>query len=341
MFNQTVNSTTLDQLLDSLGFVKWKTIILSFILPFINVIGIIFCAFSTHRFFRHKFLDPVFFYYRLLSIVYIIHLIHNIPYGVLCSPRYFPQLFTHLSSSYLIYYSVISSILFHFEDVLQMAILLTRMKLFNLFVEKHFTFSPQSVSLTLFLICSIVNFPLTFGFKIRTYETYLDSTLHQHKFFFVDSSEFISTLFGQILFGFTTLFLNLILSMIFGIGLNVFALVKFKSHVREKMREVCRLTQSSIHNRLTTSLEIQQFNQRMRNERKREKNMFYMMFTLCFISILSRILNIFQYFYFFFFYNNSSSYDLSLGIVYLLKQTLVPMASIFASLRLIISIDKK
>jgi len=286
---------------------------------------------------RHKFIDTIFFYYLLLSIVYIIHLAHNIPAGLFFSPRYFPQINTYWSSSYLIYYLTVSIFLFHFEDVLQMAILLTRMKLFNLFVDKHFKFSPRQVSLTLFLTCFCINFPLLFGFKINSFDVYFDST-HQKNvtFYYFDSSDLSSTLFGQILFGCTALFLNLILSAIVGIGLNIFALLKYKAHTRKKTREVCRLIQSSINNRLTTTLEIQQFNTRMRNERKREKNMFYMMFTLCSLSVLSRILTIFQYVYFFFVYNNSLSNIPDIEIVFLLKQTLVPMVAIFAFFRLII-----
>ena len=121
---------SLDQLLDSLGFDQWKTIIASFVIPIISLIGIFLCLLSVWIFFQKRFKDPVFVYYRLLCIVYIIHLVHNIPFGLLFSPRYFPQINTYFTSLFLIYYSSASSYLFHFEETLQMAILLTRMKIY-------------------------------------------------------------------------------------------------------------------------------------------------------------------------------------------------------------------
>ena len=119
---------TIDQLLDLLGFDMRKTLVVSFILPSMNLLGTMFCSLSAFIFFRRKFVDPVFYYYRLLCIVYIIHLVHNIPAGLLCSPRYFTQMNSYFTSIYLIYYIFMSSFLFHYEDVLQMAILLTREK---------------------------------------------------------------------------------------------------------------------------------------------------------------------------------------------------------------------
>ena len=324
-------TVSFENLLDSLGFDEWKTFTLSFILPAVNVLGITFCSLSGFIFFSRKFVDPVFFYYRLLCLVYITHLIHNIPAGVLCSPRYFPQMNTHLSSMYLIYYIIVTSTLFQFEYVLLISILLTRMKLFDVFVEKNFTFSPRLVSLTLFLICICINLPLAFGLKIRSFGTYLDSTQqHNITFYYFDSSEFSLTLFGQILFGFTTLFLNLIFSMFLGIGLNVFSLLKYKAYLREKRLKICRLIQRSINNRQTTSLEIQQFNERMNSDCDKEKSMFNMVLTLCSLSIVSRIFKIFAYFYFFFFFpENSLSSILNIEIVHLFIESLVPTVALF------------
>jgi hypothetical protein len=327
---QKKNTSSLDNLLDSLGFDEWKTITVSFILPTINVRGTLFCTLRSFIFFRRIFVDPVFVYYRLLCLVYIIHLIHNIPAECLCSLRYFPKINTYLSSSYLIYYIGVSSIFFHFEDALQMAILLTRMKSFNLFVEKHFIFSPHLVSFTLLITCFSINIPLVFAFKINSFGTYFDATRQQMlKFYYLDSSDFSLTLFGRILFGFTYLILNLIMSVVVGVGLNIVSLYKYKSYVRQKRREVTELILGSINNRLTTTLEIQQFNQRTRNQHKKEKNMFYMVLILSSISIISRIFKMFQYAYFFFFnINNSFPSIVTLEILYLFIHTLVPTVAI-------------
>jgi hypothetical protein len=96
---------SLEELLDSLGFKRWIIVITSFILPFVSLIGCIFCSLSLFIFTRRRFVNPIFFYYRLLYIVYIVHLLHGIPYGLVFTPRYFPQVIkTYLSSLYQIYY---------------------------------------------------------------------------------------------------------------------------------------------------------------------------------------------------------------------------------------------
>ena len=120
----TISTPSLDELLDDLGYEMWESVISTFILPPINIIGILLCSFSLWIFSRSSFKDPIFFYYKLLCFVYIIHLLHNISYCVLFSPRYFPTINTYWTSVYQIYSTCVFIFLFHFEDVLQMGILL-------------------------------------------------------------------------------------------------------------------------------------------------------------------------------------------------------------------------
>ena len=126
---------TLDELLDSLGFSQWLTVCHSIVLPCIGFVSLIFCSVSAYIFFQPKFVDPVFFYYRLLCITYIIHLVLSIPEGIFFATMYL----SYYSSIYTIIYAPSTIFLFHFEDLLQMGILLTRMKIFSPFVNKHFT----------------------------------------------------------------------------------------------------------------------------------------------------------------------------------------------------------
>ena len=110
---------TLDELLDSLGFSQWLIVSKSIVLPFIGFVGLILCSVSAYIFFQRKFVDPVFFYYRLLCIAYIIHLLLSIPEGIVFSPRYFPQIInTYYSSIYTVIYWPTITFLFHFEDLL-------------------------------------------------------------------------------------------------------------------------------------------------------------------------------------------------------------------------------
>ena len=185
---------SLDELLDSLGFHTWITVTSSFILPFMSFIGTMLCSLSAYIFFQRRFINPIFFYYRLLCIVYIIHLLHSIQFGLLFSPRYFPRLDTYLSSIYLIYYANISVILYHFEGLLQIAILLDRMKLFSSFVNCYFSASSSRVARLMFLACLFTGFSVPFSFKIKPFGIYFykdsNGQKHEDTFYYYEASEF-------------------------------------------------------------------------------------------------------------------------------------------------------
>ena len=104
MSNSSFNSSslsllTIDAFLDALGYTPWLTILSTFVLPVISFIGAILCSLSAFIFLQPKFKDPVFFFYQLLCLVYIVHLIHNLPNGLLFSLRYYPQIDTYWSSA--------------------------------------------------------------------------------------------------------------------------------------------------------------------------------------------------------------------------------------------------
>ena len=303
MANLTVNETlipSLDELLDKLGFEMWQTIVNTFILPPINLIGIAMCSFSLWIFSRSSFEDSIFFYYKLLCFVNIIHLSHNIPFGILFSSSYyFPQIDTFATNVFNVYCTSISFFLFHYEDVLQMGILLHKMKHFSPFVKKYFTLRPQSISFIFFLTCLLIGLPVPFSFKIYLIGIcfYSDSNgvRQTFPFYYYASSDFSQTFFGKILLGFSILFADLFLSLLFGIILNIHSYIKYKSYSRKKQREVEQLQMSSANNRPTTSKKIEQQQKRERTEHHIERNMFYMALTLCSISIISRLIFMFSY----------------------------------------------
>ncbi len=173
--------------MDSLGFDPWKTITATFVIPSISLIGIFFCSLSAWIFFQKKFKDPVFFYYRLLCIVYIIHLVHIIPFGLIFLPRYFTKINTYFTSLFNIYFSCFINFLYHFEETLQMAILLTRMKIYNSFVNKHFSSKPWVISLALFLTCFCIDIITPFSFKVESVGKYF--------YFESDGSKIMSTFY--------------------------------------------------------------------------------------------------------------------------------------------------
>jgi len=314
-----------DQLLDSLGYSQWITVTATFILPSISFIGLLLCIISAVIFFQSKFKDPVFFYYRLLCLTYILNLIHAVPFGILFSYRYFPNIDTYLNSIFFIFYSVLNLILFNFEDTLKMGILLDRMKLFSPFVRKHFSAKPQLVSLAFFLTTFMIDFPFSFGFKIG--RLYFNSNRNQTKnetFFYPTSSEFSLTPFGQIFFGLTTFFLNFFMTLVVGIVLNIVSVYQYKAYLRQRRQRDLEYHLTSHHN-VSGALTRRELTPKERMDRKAETNMFYMAFTLCSISIISRCLFMFSYVYYFFFIGDSRILPLICYSIF----TFVPSAAIF------------
>ena len=337
LFNGTTSNETalllpsLEQLLGQMGFAHWQAIVQTFILPPLNLLGIGFCLFSLGIFLRPSFVDPIFFYFKLLCIVNVIHLVHNLPSCILLSPFYFPWSNSYFIAAFQIYYAALAILLYHFEDVLHLAILLTRMKLFSAFVKKHFCTSPQIVSVSLFLTCLVIWLPLPFSVKIITFGDYFYLTSNRVKqmgtlYIFI-ASEFSQTLFGRILLAFTALFLNLILSIVVGITLNISSYVKYKIHIGKKKSELVELQLSSIHNRPTTSREVEQLEQREKTERQIEKNMLYLALTLSSVSVLTRFIFMIAYVYYYIFasISNFLIFQLITRSIY----TLVPTISIF------------
>jgi len=164
------------------------------------------------------------------------------------------------------------------------------------FVKKHFLASPKILSLSFFLTCLCIDAPLAFVLKISQLGTYFyfDSNNSKKKFatfYFFLNSDFSESLYGKFLLALSYFFLNLILSIIVGVTLNVVSLFKYKYYVREKRRQDTQANSS--HDQATTSrreIMPKKLTQKEINENRAEKNMLYMALTLCSISILSRCL---------------------------------------------------
>ena len=258
---------------------------------------------------------------------------------ILFSPRYFPNINTYLSSLFLIYYSNVSAFLFHFEETLQIAIVLNRMKIYSPFVNRNFTAKPWLVSLSFFLTCLLIDCPYAFALKVDSFGTYhfYDGS---SKFYYPAPSEFTSNLFVQILLACTVPFLNLFLTIFIGTILNIVFVYQYKSYVRERRRkdEAYVLDANKQQNQVTSGglddIEVvvvssrpRELTQKEINENRAEKNIFFMAFTLSSISVVSRSILIVGYVVFFNFYSFSTI--LIFFLINLTMYTLVPTISIF------------
>jgi hypothetical protein len=328
---------SLDQLLYALGYTDWQIIITTFVLPSVNFVGLLLSALSAWIFFQRYFRDPVFFYYRLLCLVYIIHLAHNIPSALFFVPRYFPKINMYSNSLFQIYYGFTGIFLFHFEETLQISILLMRIKIFIPVVRRNFTAKPPIVSLIFFFVCLCIDLPIIFSQQVIVWGSYqvLDETngsTQRLTYYSGGASDFNETFWGKFLALFTG-FANLFLSIVFGFILNIVSFLKFKLYLKEKREKFAQnYDLATINNNTKNSLQIQQvarpvLTQKEINENKAEKSMFFMALTLCTISLVSRVLIICCIALFLFF--NSFTVNVLIGIVSFSVQTFVPASSIF------------
>jgi hypothetical protein len=135
------NSTTppllpIDVLLSMAGFIHFDMIMFQFVMPTIGILGALLCSSSVYIFFRaappNKGFnnEPVYVYFKVISVVYLIHLLALIPHGFFftASAYYFPQLDLQACMLFQLVYITFSNIFFHYTGILELIIVLDRMK---------------------------------------------------------------------------------------------------------------------------------------------------------------------------------------------------------------------
>ena len=184
------------------GINRSHAILATFVLATLNLIGALLCMLSTWIFYQPRFkLNPVFIYYRILCVTHVIHLMQGIPYGLFYLPWYLPSINTHAFSYYHYHYVGIQVFLVHFEDVIQMAILVDPMKIFSQRVKRYFSVSPRLISLSIAFACLLINYPNLFAFKIDSIGSYwFENGKHQNAIlYFLVSSDFSFTFPSKII----------------------------------------------------------------------------------------------------------------------------------------------
>ena len=317
--NSSKNNLTLDQLLDELGFQKWEDTLNKIVLPIINLLSICTCSLSAWIFFKRwkKFGEPIFFYYRLLTLIYAFVSVINIPMGICFSPRLFHVMDTYSCTIYNIIYTFIMIFIFHYCSVIEICILLTRMKIFSPFVRKHFTSSPKLISFIFVLVCLIIDSPYGFISKVGSLGEfyYVDSQgkYQTDSFYYLVNSEFSLTPLGQLSTSVSYLF-DTIFTLIVGVTLSVVSVLQYEAYLKRRRIEaeliqmrVMQIQPVATISSTTTQNENQIIlEEKKRNQRKIENNMLYMALTIAAVSIISRLIITLGYVSFILFYDFSN-----------------------------------
>jgi hypothetical protein len=126
----------IDVLLSYAGFLPFESITYVFALPLVGSLGSILCLISVFIFFRasspgKEFSnEPVYVYFKVIAIIYLIHLLALIPHGFCftASAIYLPHIDVQTCILFQLVYLPISNLFFHYTGVLELIIVLDRMK---------------------------------------------------------------------------------------------------------------------------------------------------------------------------------------------------------------------
>jgi len=285
----------LDDLLDSLGFLPINIYIYGIIIPVIALIGLVLGILVVFIFFKKKFSASIYWYFRVISIANLIQLAFAIPYGICFTPTYIPSMDSYacalVQSAYIPYENFTS----HFRAILEIAILLERIKIMNPFVKKHFTISPQKMILITLFPCLLFN--AVYALVYVPYNGgdfyYFDSSGIQrvNSFWFVSESDLAGSPIGvYVSIGFY--FVRDVLTLITTLTLNVVSMFEMSKYF--KKRNVLLRRQNLVHP-LSTISPIDStsiVNTHIVRERALTRNHVELVVTMCFISIAERVTTI-------------------------------------------------
>ena len=201
--NSTENKwDSIDELLDSLGFLPIDVYIYQLIIPAIGSIGIVLNLISLTIFFKKMFTTSTYDYFRIITISHLIQLLFAIPYGICFTPKYFPNIDSYscaiVQSAYIPYSNFTS----HFNSILEIAILFERIKIFNSFVKKYFKIRPKKMILITLVTCLLFNsiYALVYVPFYGGDFYYFDKNgeLKENSFWFVSTSSQASSSIGVI-----------------------------------------------------------------------------------------------------------------------------------------------
>ena len=143
IFNQSSNDSSmiypLDDLLISFGILPIDVYIYEIIIPIIASIGLILNILSTWIFFQKKFSIPIYWYFRVVSITKSCRMVFALPYGICFTPTHFPTMDSYSCTVLQSVYIPFVAFATNFVAILEIAILLERIKIINPFVKKYFT----------------------------------------------------------------------------------------------------------------------------------------------------------------------------------------------------------
>jgi len=295
----------LDDLLGSFGFIPIVVYNYGIIMPMIAFFGLILCTLSLWIFFKKKFSASIYWYFRVILISNIIQLAFAIPYGMCYTPTYFPTMDSYSCTIIACAYIAYSNFTSHFVAILEIVILLERIKIMNPFVKKKFNISPEKMNLIIFFPCLLFNsfHPLAFIPDVGGDFVYYDSNGVEkvNTYWFVNSSALAKTSFGLICL-IVFYFVRDVLTLITTLILNIFSLYEMSKYFKKRnaiFRRRNLINALSTHAPIDSTTPTGALNHNVR-EKAMAKSQIKLVLIMCSISIVTRIISIISSTYYLF-----------------------------------------
>ncbi len=290
----TNENFTIGELLEYLEYKKFDITIYQFVIPVIGFIGFILCFINVWIYFKSQFNSRTYQYYRFMNIIYVIGMLFSIPYGFCFTPAYFPNMNSYKCAILQSVYIPYTSYTFHIVGIVEMSILLERMKIFSSLVRKHFIIAPINMCLISIVVCLCID-----GFSAFVYLPvyggdyyYIDEkgTLNVNSFYYVDSSELARSFYGSIILNAIYVMRDMF-TMISTVTLNIVSLIQMKQYYKNKIHSFKPniIIMNGIRLQLNKNLNISDQNEKTRIS---ERNHLKMVIILCLISIIVRSVSI-------------------------------------------------
>ena len=172
----------------------------------------------------------------------------------------------------------------HYTGVIEIIILLELAKNFSPFIKKHFTIKEKNMCIITFFICLLIDAFPAFQYSAFPFEYYFVSdngNIRSRTIYLMLTSSIAGSSIGS-LFQVVVFVLRDVLTLFFGIALNIFHFYKIKRYANKKAPKL-KLRPVSV---LTNSTAVET------KKPKKTENLTNMMIILCLISIFVRIVSL-------------------------------------------------
>jgi len=295
---------TIDDLLVSLDITPICYIIYQLVLPVVGVIGFALCLINLLIFWRKKFKKPINQYYRLIASLNVFAMLFSVPYGLCFTPKYFPSMNSYACAIVQCIYIPYTELVIHFVGVLEIAILLERLKILDSYVRTHFRLEPWQFSFIFLLFCFVIDAFYAFNYAPVNggdfFYTNKYGDVKQNTFYYLETSSIALTPVGSS-FLIAIYVIKNVFTIIVIITLGIVAHLKMKSFLENRLLmfrfvthpiENIQVVESAKKNSIQHALESQVVSPSINNQEKANKNHLFLILTLCCITISERILSI-------------------------------------------------